>query len=199
MTETTRKALTMWAVVVRSADADMSFALTCGKRHMALRVRKSERVIHSTAEKDGGRENTHGKLQVHEHRRRNRQDVVWIRDREIGEERDTALMELLERERAETLDAEEHAERDGELHERHQEHGEHAHAGLFVHAPLLERDALYRELVPGLGHLVELRFELEQPRLERRERRRIAQLFDGEGEQQQAREYGARDDGMEPG
>jgi len=153
-----------------------------------VRVRKGERVIHSTAEKDGGRENTYGKLQVHEHRRRDRQDVVRIRDREIGEERDAALMELLERERAETLDAEEHAERDGELHERHQEHGEHAHAGLFVHATLLERDALYRELVPGLVRLVELRFELDQPRLEGRKRCRIAQLFDGEGEQQQARE-----------
>ena len=108
-------------------------------------------------------------------------------------------MELLERERAEILDGEEHAERDGELHEGHQEHGEHAHAGLFVHATLLERDALYRELVPGLVRLVELRLEIEQLRLERRERRRIAKLFDGEGEQQQAREYCARDECVEPG
>ena len=150
-------------------------------------------------EEGQGRANTHGKLQVHEHRRHDRQDVVWICEGEIREERDAALMELLERERAETLDAEEHAERDGELRERHQEHGEHAHAGLFVHAALLERDALHRELVPGLVRLVELRFELEQPRLERRERRRVAQLFDGEGEEQQAREQRARDDGVEPG
>lgn len=146
----------------------------------------------------GEGENTHGKLQVYEHRRHDRQDIVRIGDREIGEERDAALVELLERERAETLDAEEHAERDGELEEGHHEHGEHAHAGLFVHAMLLDRDALHRDLVPGLVRLFELRLELEQPRLEGRERRRVAQLFDGEGEQEQTREYRARDDGVEP-
>ena len=45
ITETTRKALIMWAVVVRSADADISFALTYGKYYMALesKIRKSER------------------------------------------------------------------------------------------------------------------------------------------------------------
>src|SRR5712671_3715897 len=64
------------------------------------------------------RRSTHGQLQVHEDRRRYWQDVVRIRNRKIGEERDAAPMELFERESAQALDAEEHPERDGQLHER---------------------------------------------------------------------------------
>ena len=108
-------------------------------------------------------------------------------------------MELLERESAQTLDAKEHPERDGQLHERHQQHGQHAHARLGVHLALLERDALHPDLVPGLVRPVELLLELDQARLVRRERGGVAQLLDGEREQEQARKERARDDGVEPG
>lgn len=107
-------------------------------------------------------------------------------------------MEVLEGERAETLDAEEHAESDGQLHERHQEHGDHADARLPVHAVLLERDALHRDLVARAVRAVELLLELEEPRLVRRERGRVAQLFEGEGEKEQPRGERARDDRVEP-
>jgi hypothetical protein len=144
-------------------------------------------------------EDTHGELHVHEHRRRNRQDVVRVSDGEIGEERHAAPMELLEGERAQALDAEEHPEIDGQLHERQQHHGHHAHAGLLVHAALLERDALHRELILGLLRALELLPEREQLRLVRREHGGVAELLDGEGQQEQAREERACDDGVEPG
>ena len=108
-------------------------------------------------------------------------------------------MELLERESAQTLDAEEHPERDGQLHERHQQHGQHAHTRLLVHLALPECDALHRELIPGLVRLVELVLELHQTRLVRCERGRVVELLDGEREQYQAREDRAHDDGVEPG
>jgi len=55
-------------------------------------------------------------------------------------------MELLKGEGGEFLDAKENFKRDGKLCEGHQEHGEHAHAGLLVYVALLERDALYVDL-----------------------------------------------------
>ena len=145
------------------------------------------------------RRSTHLELQVHEHRRRNWQDVVRVRDREVGEERNAAPMELLKRKSAQTLDSKEHPERNWKLHERHQQHGQHAHARLRIHLALLKRNALHPELVPGLVRLFELLLELNQARLVRRERGSVAQLLDREREQNHAREKRARDDGVEPG
>ena len=85
-------------------------------------------------------------------------------------------------------DAEKHPERDGRLHELHQQHhdGQHAYARLLVHLTLLECDTLHREVVPGLVCLAEL-LGLDQARLARSlqcERGRVAErLFDGEREQ----------------
>lgn len=138
-------------------------------------------------------------LHVHEYRRYNRQDVVRICDSEIWEERDATVMELLEREGAQMLEAEEHPERDGKLRERHQQHRQHAHARLFIYAPLLERNTLHRELVPGLVRHIELLLERDKLRLVRREGGRVAELLDREGEEEQAREERSCDDGVEPG
>ena len=145
-----------------------------------------------------GHRDTHPELHVHEHRSRNRQDVERVRDREIGQDRHSAPMELLKREGAKFLDAKEHPECHGQLHEWHQQHGQHAHAGLFVHTALLQRNALHAKLVPRLVRPVELLLEFEQPRLVRCERGRVAQLLDRERYQQQPREQRARDDRVEP-
>ena len=74
-------------------------------------------------------------------------------------------MELLKRESAESLDAKEHLERYGKLHEGHQKHGQHSHARLLIHAVLLKRDALHADLVARLVRPVELFLELKQPRM----------------------------------
>ena len=37
-----------------------------------------------------------------------------------------------------------------QLHEKHQQHGQHAHAQLLVHLALLQRDALHPKLSPVL-------------------------------------------------
>ena len=88
------------------------------------------------------------------------------------------MMELLEGERAEALDAEEHAERDGGLYERYQEHGPggHADAIFLVHVALLEHDVLYCELVARAVCPV----ELQKARLlvVRCEHGRVAQLLE---------------------
>ena len=175
-----------------------------GRRHVAcadLRKKNTPQMALETRKRNSlvpRWRNTYGELHVHEHGRNDRQDVVRVRDGEIGEERDAAVVELLEWERAEALDGEEHAEGDGELREGHQEHGEHADAGLVVHAALLERDALHRELVARLVRAVELLLELQQARLVRREHGRVAQLLEGEREEEQPREERARDERVEP-
>jgi hypothetical protein len=94
----------------------MSLALTY--------VKKTPQMALETREKNSWSRwrNMYRELQVYEHGRNDRQDVVRVRDGETGEERDAAMVELLEWERAEALDGEEHAEGDGELREGHQEH-----------------------------------------------------------------------------
>jgi hypothetical protein len=191
MTETTRNALIMWAAVVRSAVAAMSLAPTYGNGMEGQCVKEEGAFC-------GDHRNTHRELHVHEDGGGNRQHIQWVRNREIGQKRHAAPVELLEGEDTEPLDAKEHAKRDGQLYEGHQQHGKHAHARFLVHAALLERDALHAELVARLVRPVELSLELEQPRLLRRERGRVTQLFDREGQQQQPREQRAYDDCVEP-
>jgi hypothetical protein len=80
------------------------------------------------------------------------------------------------------LDAEEHPERSGYLHERHQQHGQHAHARLLVHLALLECNTLHRELIPGLVRLVKLLLEPDQTWLVRCKHGTVAELLDRERE-----------------
>ena len=139
---------------------------------------------------------TYRELEVHSHRRSDRQNSRRISHSQIRQPRPSTPLQCLNSRITQPLDTKEHAQRHRQLHERHHHHTEHIHTHLLVQRLLLQHRTLNCHGVSS--GTVELFTQGEDFCLVGSHTSGISELDDAEGEEDSASEESCGEDGWAP-